>query len=204
MSQLSRRSLLTSAALLAAGSALAAPTAGAAPSTRRCPAPIALQMWSLNDQAEQDLLGTLDRVAAMGYVAIESYDLYDNSPKVVRSHLDNLGLGLCSSHAPFPSGPEAESILDTYAELGSRTLVWSLEPEEFDSRDAILRGADRINEAVANARPYGMRIATTTTSPSSATPSAAARRTRSCWTRWIRPWSSSSTRTGPRPAASTR
>ncbi|HEY0501741.1 MAG TPA: sugar phosphate isomerase/epimerase [Kutzneria sp.] len=157
MSQLSRRSLLTSAALLAAGSALA-PTAGADPSNRRCPAPIALQMWSLNGQAEQDLLGTLDRVAAMGYVAIESYDLYDNSPKVVRSHLDNLGLGLCSSHAPFPSGPDAKSILDTYAELGSRTLVWSLEPTEFDSRDAILRGADRINEAVANARPYGMRI----------------------------------------------
>jgi sugar phosphate isomerase/epimerase len=202
MSQLSRRSLLTSAALLAAGSALAAPAAGA--TNRRCPSPIALQMWSLNDQAERDLLGTLDKVAAIGYVAIESYDLYDNSPKVVRAHLDNLGLGLCSSHAPFPSGPDAKSILDAYAELGSRTLVWSLEPEEFDSRDAILRGADRINEAVVNARPYGMRTGTTTTSPNSATRSTASRRTGSCWTRWTRRWSSSSTRTGPRPAAPTR
>ncbi|MEV6605184.1 sugar phosphate isomerase/epimerase [Kutzneria sp. NPDC051319] len=154
---LSRRSLLTSAAVLAAGAALPAATAGAAPG-RKCPAPIALQMWSLNDQAEQDLLGTLNKVAAMGYVAIESYDLYDNSPTAVRKRLDSLGLGLCSSHAPFPSGDDAKSILDTYAELGSRTLVWSLEPEEFDTRDAILRGADRINQAVVNAAAYGMRI----------------------------------------------
>jgi sugar phosphate isomerase/epimerase len=155
--QLSRRSVLASAAVLAAGATLPAALANAGVGGR-CPAPIALQMWSLNDQAEQDLLGTLDKVAAMGYAAIESYDLYDNSPKVVRAHLDNLGLGLCSSHAPFPSGPDAKSILDTYAELGSRTLVWSLEPEEFDTRDAILRGADRINQAVVNAAAYGMRI----------------------------------------------
>ncbi len=182
--QLSRRSVLASAALLAAGAAL--PTAAAnARVDRRRPAPIALQMWSLNDQAEQDLLGTLNKVADIGYVAIESYDLYDNSPTVVRKRLDSLGLGLCSSHAPFPSGEDAKSILNTYAELGARTLVWSLEPEEFDSRDAILRGADRINEAVVNAAAYGMRIGYHNHSPSSATPSTAVKPTGSSWTPWI-------------------
>ncbi|GAB3878641.1 sugar phosphate isomerase/epimerase family protein [Kibdelosporangium lantanae] len=153
---ISRRSVLMSAALAAAGTVLPAATAEASP--RRCPAPIALQMWSLHDEAEQDLLGVLGKVADIGYVAVETYDLYDNSPKAVKARLDDLGLGLCSSHAPFPSGPDATAILDTYAELGSKTLVWSLEPEEFDSLDAIRRGADRINEAVANAAEYGMRI----------------------------------------------
>ncbi|SDZ01082.1 Sugar phosphate isomerase/epimerase [Amycolatopsis xylanica] len=151
--QFSRRSMLMSAAALAVlpGTAQASP--------KRCePAPIALQMWSLHEQAEQDLMGTLARVAEIGYVAIESYELYGHSPKAVKARLTELGLGLCSSHAPFPSGSEAKAILDQYAELGAKTLVWSLEPEEFTSLDGIRRGAARINEAVANAAAYGMRI----------------------------------------------
>ncbi len=36
--------------------------------------------------------------------------------------------------------------------------MWSLEPRGFGTLDAIRRGADRINEAVANAAAYGMRI----------------------------------------------
>ncbi|WP_196777769.1 sugar phosphate isomerase/epimerase family protein [Lentzea aerocolonigenes] len=141
----SRRSVLMSPALMVLPS-------------HRTPAPIALQMWSLHEQAEKDLLGVLGKVAEIGYVAIESYELYGNSPKVVRARLNALGLGLCSSHAPFPSGADATEILDQQAELGARTLVWSLEPEEFDSVDAIRRGAERINQAVVNAARYGMRI----------------------------------------------
>lgn len=119
---------------------------------------IALQMWSVHDEAGKDLLGVLGRVAEIGFAAVESYDLYGHAPKVVRSRLDDLGLELCSSHAPFPAGPAATTILDRYAELGAGTLVWSLEPEEFTTLDGIRRGAERINEAVVNAASYGIRI----------------------------------------------
>lgn len=133
------------------------PTTGPGSELER-PAPIAVQLWSLNEQAKTDLLGTLERVAAIGYVAVETYDLYGHSPRAVRASLDALGLELCSSHAPFPAGSGATAILDQYAELGADTLVWSLEPEEFTTIDGIRRGADRINEAVANASSYGLRI----------------------------------------------
>ncbi|MET7280524.1 sugar phosphate isomerase/epimerase [Kribbella sp. NPDC005582] len=119
---------------------------------------IALQMWSLHDEAGSDLLGVLERAAAIGYAGVETYDLYGHAPKVVRARLDELGLELCSSHAPFPAGDAATAILDAYAELGAGTLVWSLEPDEFSAIDGIRRGAERINEAVANAASYGIRI----------------------------------------------
>jgi len=119
---------------------------------------IALQMWSLHDEAGADLLGVLERVARIGYAGVETYDLYGHAPKVVRARLDDLGLELCSSHAPFPAGEAATAILDAYAELGAGTLVWSLEPDEFSTLDGIRCGAERINEAVANAAPYGIRI----------------------------------------------
>ncbi|MFF1817791.1 sugar phosphate isomerase/epimerase family protein [Kribbella sp. NPDC058245] len=119
---------------------------------------IGLQMWSLHDQAGEDLLGVLERVAGIGFAGVETYDLYGHAPKVVRSRLDALGLEVCSSHAPFPTGERATAILDQYAELGADTLVWSLEPEEFSTVDGIRSGADRINEAVTHATSYGMRI----------------------------------------------
>ncbi|WP_405056767.1 sugar phosphate isomerase/epimerase [Kribbella sp. NBC_01505] len=116
---------------------------------------IALQMWSLHDQAGQDLLGVLGRVAELGFAGVETYDLYGHAAKAVRTRLDDLGLELCSSHAPFSAGTV---VLDQYAELGAGTLVWSLEPAEFTTLDGILRGAERINEAVARAAAYGMRV----------------------------------------------
>ncbi|MGW5362528.1 sugar phosphate isomerase/epimerase family protein [Actinopolymorpha pittospori] len=123
------------------------------------PAPIAVQLWSLHREAARDLPSVLERVAEIGYVAVETYDLYGNAPAAIRAVVDGLGLRICSSHAPFPVGDRATAILDDYQELGVSTLAWSLEPEEFTSREAILRGAERINQASANAARRGMRIA---------------------------------------------
>jgi sugar phosphate isomerase/epimerase len=123
------------------------------------PAPIAAQLWSLHEEASRDLLGVLERVAELGYPAVETISLYGHRPAAVRARLDALDLTLCSAHAPFPAGEAATGILDEYEEVGADTLVWSLEPEEFSSADAILRGAERINEAAANAAARGMRIA---------------------------------------------
>lgn len=123
------------------------------------PPPVAAQLWSLHEDASRDLLGVLEKVAALGYPAVETISLYGHRPAVVRRRLHDLGLVLCSAHAPFPAGEDAEKILDTYEELGADTLVWSLEPEEFASAGALARGAERINEAAANAARRGMRVA---------------------------------------------
>lgn len=122
-------------------------------------APIAAQLWSLHEEASRDLLGVLERVAALGYLAVEPISLYGHKPSVVREVADGLGLQFCSAHAPFPAGDAAEAILDEHQELGVETLVWSMEPEEFTTRDGVLRGVERVNEAAANAARRGMRIA---------------------------------------------
>jgi sugar phosphate isomerase/epimerase len=121
--------------------------------------PVAVQLWSVFALAQEDFPGVLRQLSEIGYVGVEAYGLHGLKPAVVRRLLDDLGLELCSSHAPFPSGSEARRVLDEQSELGAPVLAWSLEPEEFATEDSIARGVERVNDAAANAQAYGMRIA---------------------------------------------
>lgn len=119
---------------------------------------IAAQLWTFHELAARDLEGVLTKISELGYVAVEPLGLHGRSPVAVRRLLDDLGLGVCSAHAPFPAGPDAHRILDEQLELGVDTVVWSLEKEEFDSVEAIRRGCERINEGAENAREYGITV----------------------------------------------
>lgn len=63
--------------------------------------PIALQVYSVRDHAEKDLLGVLEKIAAMGYQGVEFAGIYDNKAKDVRAKLDELGIKAISMHIPL-------------------------------------------------------------------------------------------------------
>ena len=121
---------------------------------------LGVMMYTVLEQAQADLAGTLSRIASIGYRGIETYGLVEEfGPARVRDAIASAGLVLTSAHTPFPAGERAEQILDTNAELGASVLVWSMEREEFDSPDAIRRGAERVNEAAERAAARGMTVA---------------------------------------------
>jgi sugar phosphate isomerase/epimerase len=120
----------------------------------------AVMMYTVLDQAREDLAGTLARLARIGYLGIETYGLVERfGPARVREAIAAAGLTLTSAHTPFPAGDRADAILDENQELGARVLVWSMERAEFDSPGAISRGADRVNEAAERASARGMTVA---------------------------------------------
>jgi sugar phosphate isomerase/epimerase len=119
--------------------------------------PIAVQLWTVRELP--DFPGVLRQISDIGYLAVEPFGLHGLAPATFRTLLDDLGLGVCSVHAPFPAGPWAAQVLDECAELGAPVLAWSLEQEEFATRDLIARGVERVNEGAANAKAYGMRVA---------------------------------------------
>jgi sugar phosphate isomerase/epimerase len=122
--------------------------------------PIAVMAYTILEQAQLDLAGTLDRVAEIGYLGIETYGLVEHfGAATVRDAIVNAGLTLTSAHTPFPAGDEAERILDVNDELGARVLVWSMERDEFDSPGAITAGLARVNEAAERAASRGMVVA---------------------------------------------
>lgn len=62
---------------------------------------LALQLYTLRDEAKRDLLGTLKTVAGIGYRAVEFAGLFDVSPKLVRATLDALGMAAAGAHVPL-------------------------------------------------------------------------------------------------------
>lgn len=123
-------------------------------------AQIGVMMYTVLEAARADLEGTLDRLAGIGFVGIETYGLVEQfGARRVREAIAGSGLVLTSAHTPFPVGADADRLLDENDELGATTLVWSLEREEFDSPADIERGLERVNEAAENASARGMTIA---------------------------------------------
>lgn len=63
--------------------------------------PVAIQVYSVRDDAAADMMGTLKKIAEMGYDGVEFAGFYGYGAEEIRAQLDTLGLKAVSSHVPF-------------------------------------------------------------------------------------------------------
>ena len=122
------------------------------------PAPISVQLYSLRAETATGMEAVLRRLAGIGYVGVEPAGLGDLSPTRFREVLDDTGLRLSSAHVGLPVGSTAEAVFDEQDEIGNTVLISSGRPDEFASRDAVARTAEKFNVAAANAAARGMTI----------------------------------------------
>lgn len=59
---------------------------------------IALQLYTVRDFANEDLVGTLQKVKDMGYNQVELAGMYDKTPEELKAVLDQVGLEAVSAH----------------------------------------------------------------------------------------------------------
>jgi sugar phosphate isomerase/epimerase len=124
--------------------------------------PIAVQLWTLRDALAADFEGTLQRVAEIGYNAVEIASIPSHiTSERARAVLDAAGLAVPSIHAPAPVGDDQQRVLDLAAAYGARYVVvpW-LDPQRYwRSAEAIRAVVDLLNEASASARAAGLTLA---------------------------------------------
>ncbi|MFZ1676020.1 MAG: sugar phosphate isomerase/epimerase [Saprospiraceae bacterium] len=99
---------------------------------------IGLQMWSVRDYADQDPLGTITKLAAMGYKELEGYKyadgkFYNWTPKEFKTQLKHLGLKMLSAHTAVnlqswnaqnhSLSDGMKHSIDAHAELGVKQLL---------------------------------------------------------------------------------
>ncbi|ADU30526.1 sugar phosphate isomerase/epimerase family protein [Evansella cellulosilytica] len=86
--------------------------------------PVALQMFTLREEAQKDFAGTLKRVAELGFDGVEFAGFGDLTAQEVKSLLDELGLKAASSHVSLE---ELQNNLDKVIEdqkiIGSKYVV---------------------------------------------------------------------------------
>ncbi|MBR3796733.1 MAG: sugar phosphate isomerase/epimerase [Clostridia bacterium] len=121
--------------------------------------PIALQVYSVREDAAADFYGTLKAIKAMGYDGVEFAGLYGRSAAEVRGWCKELGLVPVSAHVPFVDMMNDPDLLKTYAEIGCQYVVIPYLTEEYRPGQAkfaeVIEGARMLGE---KANALGMTL----------------------------------------------
>ncbi len=94
--------------------------------------PVAIQVYSVRDDARKNLYGTLKKIKAMGYDGVEFAGLYGHTPEEVRDMCTDLGLTPISAHVPYlDMVADPEGVLSVYATIGCQYVVVPYLTEEY-------------------------------------------------------------------------
>ena len=141
------------------GSIAAVPIAAAVAQTKQIP--VGLELYSVRDELQKDLMGTVRGVAKMGYQCVEFYAPYyawtTEYARQVRAELDELGIHCYSTHNGLNSFTAAGigKAIDLNKILGTRYVVLS-HPGEVSGLDGYRRVAETLNKANDTLKGQGL------------------------------------------------
>ena len=162
-----RRTFLTSLGIAAAATKLggcARHAAAATPAPTRRLKRVGIQLYTLRDDAKENLEGTLAAIAAAGYKDVEMLSSMKNFGRPaaqLRETLDSLGLRAPSTHIGAEAFDHLDALFDEAHVLGHQYVVLASLPYEpgQSTPDDYRRWADRLNEAGRQARARDLWMA---------------------------------------------
>lgn len=97
---------------------------------------VGLQLFTVREQCERDLEGTLRPVAELGYDGVELYSLHGRTPGELRTLLDELGLAVAGRHIGLDV--DVASLEEEMSVLGCDrvAVAWIDPPSSTAERDA--------------------------------------------------------------------
>jgi sugar phosphate isomerase/epimerase len=116
-----------------------------------------LQLYTLRQPMEEDLPGTLARVAAIGFTNVEPYNFVATVDELAAA-LEANGLQAPSGHAPLLS-QDQDAIFAAAKRLGIGTVIDPYLPaEHWQSADDIQATAEKLNAAAKKAAAHRIRV----------------------------------------------
>ncbi|QNP75143.1 sugar phosphate isomerase/epimerase [Streptomyces roseirectus] len=118
---------------------------------------ISLQLYTLRALLEDDLEGTLARVAEIGYTTVEPYGFVHRAERMADA-LTAHGLSAPTAHAPLLSD-DRPAVYAAARRLGVSTLVVPMTaPERWQTRDGVESLAEELNQAAVEAADHGFTV----------------------------------------------
>ncbi|MEJ0058324.1 MAG: sugar phosphate isomerase/epimerase [Terricaulis sp.] len=158
---LSRRTLLTGASATLAFAALPGCTPPAAPVAAVAAKKIGIQLYTLRAAMEQDVAGTLGRVADIGYDEVEFAGYFNTPASEIKRLLGTLNLTAPSAHVqPADMRDKPQEVIDAAKEIGHEYLVFPwLPPEQRVTLDLWRATADFCNTFAQQCQTAGLKFA---------------------------------------------
>lgn len=86
--------------------------------------PVAIQMFSLREEASKNFYATLKKVKELGYDGVEFAGLFGHTAEEVRDMCADIGLTPISAHVPYlDMVADPEGVLGQYATIGCKFVV---------------------------------------------------------------------------------
>jgi len=122
--------------------------------------PIALQLWSLREQAAENFVGVLETTAELGYDGVEFAGYGGLSSSELRDILQKLSLVPVSSHVGFEQLVHAfDEVVSYNLAIGNKTVVCPAAPKEFvESAEGWRRFAQEMTALGRKFADHGMRL----------------------------------------------
>jgi sugar phosphate isomerase/epimerase len=123
---------------------------------------IALQLYTVRDKMNtpEEAIATIGKVAEIGYRTVEpaGYDLL--GAEKMREVCDANGLGICSTHAGFPSNPdELKKLIEDHQTMGcNRPGIGGMPGEYRGSAESFAKFAKLASEVGAGLAEAGMSL----------------------------------------------
>ena len=122
--------------------------------------PVAVQVYSVRDDASADLRATLEKIKAIGYDGVEFAGLYGYAPEDIKKMCEEIGLVPISAHVPYQDMVnDAEKVLSDYATIGCKFVaVPYLKEENRPGTDDFPNVIENIKKIGAVANKLGMTL----------------------------------------------
>lgn len=119
--------------------------------------PLSVQRYTVREALEADLDGTIDKLAAIGFERVEPYN-FAATTEVLAAALQRNGMTAPSGHAPLLDG-DRDLIFEAARTLGMGTVIDPfVDPERWNSEEAIVQTAQALNEVAALGAEYGITV----------------------------------------------
>lgn len=121
---------------------------------------LGIQLYSVRDECQRDLPGTLKALRDMGYGEVEFFTFYGKTAAEIGRLLADTGLRCRSAHYHYPVlAGELDREIDYASVLGLHYMVSAWIPEELrKTRDDYVRIAETLNRAAEQCRKAGIQL----------------------------------------------
>ncbi len=121
----------------------------------------AVELYSVKDALSADMAGTLKKLKAMGYEAVEFAGDFVHTAAEVRRALDEAGLACCGWHTPveYLADDRFDATVAYFKTVGNENVMIPGLPEEMTgSREAWLQTAALFNRYAARLAEHDLRL----------------------------------------------